>query len=293
MTRHLIHIGVPKSGSTFLQTWFERHPQLAYVPGGFAGFRDVYALTNETVQPRGEVRYRVTSHEGFTAPRRQSASGAIDYEDAMLTHIPALQSAVCETLEQLFPSAWVLIVTRGFRGVILSSFSQYARTGGTLDLRDLLAQEHPIESDPWHYDAIVANYRRAFGRNQVIVMPYELLRDDPSAFLKTLEQRLGIDAFEVPLERENRALSSYELAWYPRLTRFVRRLRSRTLWHLYVEAIFRNRPGPLIAALQWLHPQEEVTAATIPAEVLERHRGRADSLREDPIYAPYADDYLW
>jgi hypothetical protein len=35
-----------------------------------------------------------------------------------------------------------------------------------------------------------------------------------------------------------------------------------------------------------------VTAALIPDELLEAFRGRAASLRDNPYYAAYADDYL-
>jgi|GEM_PF-5080405 len=44
MRGHLIHIGFPKSGSTFLQEWFRQHPQLFYAPGGLGGFYNVYEI---------------------------------------------------------------------------------------------------------------------------------------------------------------------------------------------------------------------------------------------------------
>ena len=42
---HLIHIGFPKAASTFLQHWFDRHPEIAYRPGGLAGMHTVYDLS--------------------------------------------------------------------------------------------------------------------------------------------------------------------------------------------------------------------------------------------------------
>jgi hypothetical protein len=47
MSRHLVHIGYPKAGSTYLQRWFASHPQLAYREGGIAGFPNVYALARD------------------------------------------------------------------------------------------------------------------------------------------------------------------------------------------------------------------------------------------------------
>ena len=40
-TGHLIHIDYPKTGSTFLQGWFNANPQLAFLIDGLAGFRSV------------------------------------------------------------------------------------------------------------------------------------------------------------------------------------------------------------------------------------------------------------
>jgi len=38
MAKHLIHIGYPKAGRTFLQAWFQQHPELCYVPEGWEVF---------------------------------------------------------------------------------------------------------------------------------------------------------------------------------------------------------------------------------------------------------------
>jgi len=46
----------------------------------------------------------------------------------------AKQREVCEILRTLFPRSLVLVVTRGYRGMVRSAYSQYVRSGGTLDL---------------------------------------------------------------------------------------------------------------------------------------------------------------
>jgi hypothetical protein len=62
MARHLIHVGYSKAGSTFLQAWFERHPELRFAPGGLGGFNDVDELSRP---PGREYKYYVTSFEGL------------------------------------------------------------------------------------------------------------------------------------------------------------------------------------------------------------------------------------
>lgn len=299
--RHLIHVGYAKAGSTFLQQWFETHPQLLYSPGGIAGFYDVYALARSGALPDGDERYRVTSYEGLSAPRADAGDHMVDYRPDQQD--PAIrQTRVCELLRALFPNAVVLIVTRGFRSMILSSYSQYVRSGGDMDLPTLVATvlEHRdprlnalLTVEHWNYDRLVGQYRAAFGADGVVVMPYELLRDDPVAFTRALEGRLGLDPGPVERERVNVSLSGEELAWYPRLARIARKVPSGRAYRLYVGAAFTNRLRLPIRVLQRLRPAAPVNASVIPDEVLEPFRGLADSLRDDPLYAPYAADYLW
>jgi len=290
MTGHLIHIGYPKAGSNFLRRWFAGHPQLAYVEGGIAGFRSVYDVVTEGAKPRPGIRCRVTSSEGLSAPHPDSGSLGIDYNPGY--DFDAAQTEVCERLAALFGSAQVLIVTRGFRSMILSSFSQYARTGGDIPFEEQLATGR-FESAPWNYDALIARYAKAFGEQNVIVLPWELLRDDAAAFTRVLEERLGLDHFAGSPARLNPSLSPVELYWYPRLTRRLRALPiGPRLRALYVRGAFRNRFRWPIAVLQRLRPGAPVTADAIPDRVLETFRGKAESLRANPLYAPYARDYL-
>jgi hypothetical protein len=294
MTKHLIHIGYPKAGSTFLQRWFEAHPQVAYAEGGLAGFRNVYAIQRE-VTGQEAPRIRVTSSEGLLAPRREAWSVVVDYDELRKSSTGTARQRACTLLAELFPGASILIVTRGFRSMILSSYSQYARTGGSDDLATLVASVNDAAiggQDPWDYDAHVTMYRREFGPENVIVMPYELLRDDPVHFTSWLARRLSIDESSVLTARVNESLSASEMAWYPRFARMVRRTRSRRLQEWLARLSFTNRLRPVICILGRLAPGALVTESAISDEFLNRYRGRAEALRGDPLYLPYAREYL-
>ncbi len=102
------------------------------------------------------------------------------------------QARACALLAESFPDAHVLIVTRGFRSMILSSYSQYVRVGGTDDLETQVWQGG---ENPWRYDELIAMYRARFD-GRVIVLPYELLARDPVAFRGEMERRLGVAPFE-------------------------------------------------------------------------------------------------
>jgi hypothetical protein len=290
MIRHLIHIGYPKTGSTFLQRWFATHPQLAFADGGLAGFRDVYALVRAcAAPPPADVLYRVTSSEGLSAPRASAGQSQVDFSEGEWD-MPSAQAAACALVAELFPNAVVLIVTRGFRSMILSSYSQYVRAGGGADLRELIATSRT--TGPWNYDQLIGFYTRTFGAANVIVMPYELLRDDADRFMRTLETRLGLRHVAASPDRVNTALSEVELYWYPRLTRFVRKHAPRRVFTAYARAAFTNRLRLPIRVLQRLRPAAPVSADDLPESHIEMYRGFADSLRDNPLYAPYASDYL-
>jgi hypothetical protein len=290
MTRHLLHVGYPKAGSTFLQRWFDAHPQLAHTYGAIAGFRDMHAIAREGCTSR-EALYRVTSNEEFCAPRPDAGRMEIDYEHPRELTMALSQERVCSMLSEIFPNATVLIITRGFRSMILSTLSQYARSGGEEDLAAMMGKAQK-RADPWYYDGLIALYQRAFGEENVIVMPYELLRDDADAFTRTLSLRLGIEPHPPLRERVNESLSPIEMYWYPRLTRLMRRIPSRRLFDRYILAALRNELRGPIAWLDRLKPGTPFTSESIPEEAVNGFRGRAESLRGNPLYAPYAAEYL-
>ncbi|HZG09242.1 MAG TPA: hypothetical protein VEZ70_09715 [Allosphingosinicella sp.] len=291
MTPHLIHIGYPKTASNFLRAWFETHPQIAFIHGGIAGYSNVqsiWRLPQEDAQP---PRLRVTSSEVLVAPQTNTGPG-VRHDPERRGAMPAEQALVCGRLKECFPNAHILIVTRGFRGMILSSYSQYVRTGGDLDMETLIANAQ--QSNAWHYDRLIGIYREAFGDDRVMVLPWEMLRDGPGDFAGAIERRFGLGAGPLPVQRFNTSLDPYELRWYPRLARAISRspVARQRLLRIYAKAAFANRLSRPIKLLQRLRPAEPVTAAPLTDEVLELFRGQADVLAGDPRFDPYRNDYL-
>lgn len=294
MTAHLIHIGLPKTGSTWLQRWFAKHPQMAFRDGGIAGFGGVAEIARDAASP-SSARVRVTSSELLGVAYSRSGLGPDYALDGTVDHDG--QARTCALLASLFPTAYVLLVTRGFRAMLLSAYSEHVRQGGPSDFWEQLPQVNDAQRNVWNYDALVALYRRAFG-DRLIVLPYELLRDRPDRFLSEIERRLGVDPFPPLEERPNAALSPAELRWYPRLSRLVRRLPvgdrlRRRIFALYVSRIGGRRLGQLVALLQRLRPAPPVRPGPEWEEALARQvRGMANALCEEPLYAPYAADYF-
>ena len=138
----------------------------------------------------------------------------------------------------------------------------------------------------------------------MIILPYELLRDDQAAFLSRIEERLGLPHFEFQTGRVNESLSPEELYWYPRISSFVsktsRRLGSKMhakIYRWYVNRTFHNRFRPLIKLLSRIKPGRSVKPEHLPAGMLNFYRVNnrmrcAARFRHDPLYKPYLSEYL-
>jgi hypothetical protein len=283
MTRHLLHIGYAKAASNFLRRWFAAHPQIAFAHGGFGGFARISDAAAPAALSSEPPRLRVSSSELLATPHADVAEQVRYGRDG--DAFRSDQARVCASLAGLFPTAEVLIVTRGFGSMIFSSYSQYVRTGGADGLAEFARGAQARGA--WHYDRLIGLYAGAFGADRVIALPWELLRDRPAAFVSRLEEKLGLDAGPVPQERPNPGLSHAELAAQLRLTRLLRRA-PRRLAGLHARAAMRGRlPLGLLARFGVGGSLDSLDDA-----LLEGYRGQASSLAAVPVYAPYSADYL-
>lgn len=304
MPQHLIHIGYPKAGSTFLQAWFQRRSDLRYSPGRLGGFYSVYEIVRP---PVSAYKYYVTSYEGIATPHESAGGVRLGFggiEPERGGPVKENQANVCAVLKDLFPGSRVLIITRGFREMIFSAYSQAVRMGARLPMEDMCRKlAERLQQDAYHYydyDYLIRLYGEAFGEENLIIMPYELLRDDPQKFLATLEEQLGLEHVDIELGRLNPSLSPEELYWYPVISRCVSaaalRLgpaRSNRVYVWYVRRTLNNRLRRFISVLSLLRPGRKVTEADFPLEILTYCEGKATRLKGNPLFAPYAAEYLW
>lgn len=134
----------------------------------------------------------------------------------------------------VFPKAKVLIVIREQKGMIVSTYKQYVKVGGTCSLAAYLQpptrgkQRIPLfDWDHFKYHRLIKYYQGLFGHSRVLTLPYELFRDHPSDFFVSqimLFCGLEIEAKTIEVlpysTRENRSLSGISVA----LKRYVNRI---------------------------------------------------------------------
>ena len=229
MNPWLIHIGYRKCGSTWMQR--RLYPLMSGVE--FLGkryeraskwtniVRDVilknhcFDFCSEEVRELIEKnagpatgKMRILSYEGFTVELWQAS-------------IDSQRNA--DRIKQAFPEAKILIVVRRQVEHIESIYKQYVLTGGVLSVQDFL------ESDCHHlrfslgslrYDRLVEYYIKLFGKEKVLVLPFELMCSDIQGFSDAV-----CDFAEVPHVTLDAAAKKYVRSGLSaRHCEFVRRL---------------------------------------------------------------------
>lgn len=296
--RHLIHVGYNKAGSTALQRWFDAHPAVSFARMGFGGYRKIDDLLSEATRGIDRPGPVVTSFELLISPSGRVQDHACPHATTLMPRAPA-RARVREVLLSLFPDAHILIVTRGFRAMIFSLYSEAVRGGASSSLEDFarfLAQLADRGLSGLDYDAVIGEYVAAFGAERVTVLPFELLAQDPQAFVAKLDQMLGLTG-SPPITRARPGLSPWRLYCTSRISGAIERsplpakVKSRVFrWHVR-RARFASE-GPLT---RWLaaYPRAGFTADHIPAEAVEAFRGRASRLAEQAVFQPFAKEYLF
>ncbi len=105
---------------------------------------------------------------------------------------------IADNIKAALPDAKVLIVVREQRGAILSIYKQYVRDGGASSLRRFLRT--PASGDLFipmfdhryfQYHYMVNYYISLFGRQSVLVLPYEHMRADLAGYVKRIVNFAG------------------------------------------------------------------------------------------------------
>ncbi|MEO0964128.1 MAG: sulfotransferase domain-containing protein [Planctomycetota bacterium] len=231
--RPLLHIGLVKTASTWMQKhliWNDRH--------GFQSALDRHALHLTAFrQPtwgydRAEA-LRTACEPGLRQAAERNLQAVISHE--CLAGNPwnggYLAPELLDALSSAFPDARVLLCLREQRSLAASYYHEYVNAGGTGTLEFFLT---PDESDGraprprdefFHYNQLVRGYLDRFGRENVMVEPYERIRDDPKDFAARLGDWLGVPVKpnELPVDRVRSSKSPLRVALERRANKWLYR----------------------------------------------------------------------
>lgn len=192
----LVHVGYAKTGSTWLQRVVFANTEL--------GFLSI---------PRLEV----LEHFVFTDIADDNAPGVLQglaphlNKAAAESLIPVLSHEVLvgdqtqgrywgrlvgRRLHNVFPDAKILVVLREQRAMVLSSYRQHIRVGGHYTLRQFMSREPGFDAhcrpDFLEYHRMISNYQELFGRDRVLVLPFEMMRKDLPGFQRRILEFAGV-----------------------------------------------------------------------------------------------------
>jgi hypothetical protein len=227
----LIHIGMPKCGSTWLQRHFFNHKH---------GYHRCYGP--------------LESHIGFISPRPFNwiPPPTIHLERAG-EKVPVITAeslsgnpltggdnaeSILHRLHTTLPQAKILIVIREQRAMLRSLYQLLVNWGSPYPIDKLINNDFAGRVPRFHreylcYDRMISGYQNTFGDDRVLVLPMELFQSQPLAFLGAVNDFCEVDSQRYPIvantgKRENatRSLASLECK------RFYNRFIARTAFNV-------------------------------------------------------------
>ena len=118
--------------------------------------------------------------------------------------------AIAFRLAATFPDSRVLVGIRDQTSMLVSLYKQYVKRGGTVSFRRYVAPPFPFGYLEYH--RLIGHYQNLFGASNVLVLPYELLRMQPWAFLERIGEFLGVPATNAEHRQMNVSLSALSLS---------------------------------------------------------------------------------
>jgi hypothetical protein len=298
MSTFLIHIGFPKSGSCFLGEWFHRHPSFAFKDFKIAGFESTSDLCKFAVSENNQVKYFVIRDMIFSCPIIKDVGGMADIDE--------YQEKVCTALYSLFPDSKILIVTRGFESSIISNYIQYVKEGGIYSLKYLIETNLDNKWIPYNYSYLINIYRKYFGNENVIVLPYELLKESREDFLKYIEEKLVVPPINIDIEAINVSLPKNIVYTQRKLNRAIYYFSKftgppgRFIWRLYLKKLDSKKTASknrffLARVLSFLYNNRQedtnIPFEIIREELLLKFQKFGTVLKEYKIFEKYYKSY--
>ena len=186
-----IHIGLHKTGSKYLQTTlFVKHPELRVVGHPIIkGYEVFWKLLSPLKWSENKYDSSVSAEQFKALIHKHLESDRIrGISDESLCgghHSVWNREYVAHRLRDTFGPAKIIIVLRHPLTYMASVYSQYIRQGGVLSYREYFSQ-HDILLDFsqfLNYKALIHLYADCFGKKQLLILPYEFLKDDKQAFV--------------------------------------------------------------------------------------------------------------
>ncbi|MBI5539226.1 MAG: sulfotransferase domain-containing protein [Bacteroidia bacterium] len=292
MSKILLHIGYPKAGSTFLGSWFYNNPNFRFYDLSKVAFNNINKF-KDCLNNTSSDKTIVIKDTRFITPHNN------DFKE--FSNIFDTQKKIAEKLFLLFPTAKILIVTRGFESAIKANYSQYVKEGGILSFNNLIKINKNSQWLPFNYNEIIEYYINLFGNNNVLIIPFELLKNNQNKFIYKIENFVNISHIDIDVKDNNPSLT-------PQGMEFIRIINITLYFSLYILGPFqkygyrihlkildtiktKSWNNILFITLSKLVKNKPLIIEPIK-EIRNNFQGYSDCLRDNPDFQPYKKEYF-
>ena len=236
MNQELIHIGFPKTASTWLQENLfplVRNMDVASTEEIFQWIIRPHAFHFDAEKVRN---YFLTRYKKPLIISQENLLGFMNLGG----HNGVMTKELGQRLHDVFPEARIIIFTRNQTDLIASAYFNYVQNGGTYGINKFLFhQANKSLLFSFHYlefDKLITYYHSLFGEENVHVFPYEKLQSNPQKFIRSF-----IETFDLEILQEAIDFSPKNKRYRAGLLRMVRLLNifthERTLYKYYCISI--------------------------------------------------------
>jgi hypothetical protein len=207
----IIHIGFPKSGSTWLQEIVFKAEHGFYLPQIRSVEDEINVFTTcnpYTFDPTWARSY-------FEEDLKQAADNDLipvisneNFVGGPFSGAGYAGFSIAGRLQETFPQAKILIVIREQSSTILSAYKWRVQDGGQDDLsRFIGASPIRLGYQPrfrlyyLEYDQVIRRYQELFGEKGVLVLPLEMLSSNPEEFCNMVAEFCGVPSLSNDLAR--------------------------------------------------------------------------------------------
>ena len=207
----ILHIGFSKCASTYLRALFRAHPKihLVFKSGFFTPFL-IPGMTFATYQSHftDDGRLNIESDEHLTLPGIHPELGV------RTTNLDQF-AEVADKIRTFVPGVKLIMVIRNQASLIVSRYSEYLITGGSLDFESFAsrlmgsggADNHHYQN---YYFRIIKQLEERFPRENLLILLQEAMREDTTGTAAVISSFLALDEKLVlakGLRSERRSLS--------------------------------------------------------------------------------------
>jgi len=204
----LVHVGLHKTATSWLQQHYLPHTRHGFwvppvVPEGKTPIKDVgqmmIADANNYLVP--EEDFEPEQVRSMLRPLQKPENLVPVVSNERLSGHPISNGfdrlILARRIRAVFPKAKILITIREQNAIIMSNYMQYLKFGGWHSPERYLrppsdARQPALTLQYWDYEKLVRNYHSLFGRENVLVLPQEVLRRTALDFVGRIASFMGL-----------------------------------------------------------------------------------------------------